>query len=82
MKDPDEVGDGEHAHELLLLRVPQGRGADAVVDQREEGLLDQQLSVENDLKRYKMFRWSFRLSNFNTNDVWFELIVKTRVVNT
>jgi len=51
VKDPDEVGDGEHAHELLLLRVPQGRGADAVVDQREEGLLDQQLSVENDLKR-------------------------------
>jgi hypothetical protein len=35
----------------LLLRVPQGRGADAIVDQREEGLLDQQLSVENDLKR-------------------------------
>ena len=50
VQDPDEVGDGQHADELLLLRVPQRRGADAVVHQREKGLLHQELGVEDDLK--------------------------------
>ena len=50
VQDPDEVGDGQHAHELLLLRVPQRSGANPIVDQREEGFLNQKLSVEDHLK--------------------------------
>ena len=48
LEDPDEVGDGEHADEALLLRVPERRGAHPVVDEGEEGLLDQELRVEDD----------------------------------
>ena len=48
LEDPDEVGDGEHADEPLLRRVPQRRRPHAVVDEREEGLLDEQLRVEDD----------------------------------
>ncbi len=44
LQDPDEVRDGEHADEVLPAGVPQRGGADAVVHQREEGLLDQQLT--------------------------------------
>jgi hypothetical protein len=43
----NEVGDGEHSDELLVLAVPEGGRADAVVDEGEEGLLDQQLRVED-----------------------------------
>ena len=48
LEDPDEVGDGEHADEALLLRVPERRGPHPVVDEGEEGLLDQELRVEDD----------------------------------
>ena len=56
VKDPDEVCDGQHPHELLLLRVPQWRRANAVVDQREKGLLHQELGVEDNLKMLKQIK--------------------------
>ena len=48
LQDPDEVGDGEHSDKLLLSRVPERGRPDAVVDQSEERLLDEQLDVEDD----------------------------------
>lgn len=39
-KDADEVSDGQHAHELLLSRVPQRSGAYAVVHETEKGTSD------------------------------------------
>ena len=48
LEDPDEVCDGEHANELLVLGVPERGDPDAVVDEGEEGLLDQQLRVKHD----------------------------------
>lgn len=47
LQDADEVGDGEHADEPLILGVPEGGGAHPVVHQGEESLLDQELSVED-----------------------------------
>lgn len=38
VENVDKVGDSEHAHVTLLVRVPQNRHAHAVVDEREEGL--------------------------------------------
>jgi len=43
----DEVCDGEHSDELLLLGVPEGCGPHPVVDEGEEGLLDEELGVEH-----------------------------------
>lgn len=47
-QDLDKVRDGQHADELLLLRVPERGGADAIVHQRKERLLHDQLRVEHD----------------------------------
>ena len=43
----DKVREREHAHVLLLLRVPERAGPDAVVHHGEEGPLDQELRVEH-----------------------------------
>ena len=48
LQDPDEVCDGQHADELLLLGVPEWRGADPIADEGEKGLLHQEVRVEHD----------------------------------
>lgn len=48
LQDLYKVCDGQHAHELLLLRVPERGRTHTIVDQRIEGLLHQQLGVEDD----------------------------------
>lgn len=47
LKDSDKVRDGEHAHELLLLWVPQGSSSHPIIHQGKEGLLHQELRVKH-----------------------------------
>lgn len=48
LQDLDKVRNGQHAHEDLLLRVPERSSAHSIVNQSVEGLLHQQLRVEDD----------------------------------
>lgn len=47
LQDLDKVRDRQHAHEDLLLRVPQRGSSHSIVDQGIEGLLHQQLRVKD-----------------------------------
>lgn len=48
LQDLYKVRYGQHANKLLLLRVPERRRTHAIVDERIEGFLHQQLGVEDD----------------------------------
>jgi len=48
LQDLDKVRNGQHAHELLLLRVPERCRPHPVVDEGVEGLLHEELGVKDD----------------------------------